>query len=255
MLPIVLVIQKRRLKKLALKINVVLQLIIVLSVSISCRPKVEYNNSNFLNEDKPKVDRNKKAIKTSDTNFFDEIKENTEKLISKPLTYFNIEKVDQNPDTLFAITDQEDGFMQYGSRVAYINKNNDTVINFGKYSFYGTDTMVRIAFVKEHTDQNVYGRDLAIDKNENVLFEFYDFDFDADRLHEGLMRVIRNGKVGYANQFGQIVIPCIYYDAKWFENGKARVTLDGRKVLRNNDFYVTESDNWFYIDKDGKRIE
>ena len=29
--------------------------------------------------------------------------------------------------------------------------------------------------------------------------------------------------MGYANKFGQIVIPCEYGFAKWFENGKAKL--------------------------------
>lgn len=49
-----------------------------------------------------------------------------------------------------------------------------------------------------------------------------------------------NGKHGWIDKTGQVVIPLKYDDAESFENGKARVKLNGE---------------WFYIDKQGNRVK
>ena len=42
-------------------------------------------------------------------------------------------------EKLKAVTDEE--YLQYGVKVAFVNKNYDTIIPFGKYAYYGTDTL------------------------------------------------------------------------------------------------------------------
>jgi hypothetical protein len=45
----------------------------------------------------------------------------------------------------------------------------------------------------------------------------------ADSFHDGLVRVVRNKKYGFANRKGQIVISTNYDGALNFEKGKAKV--------------------------------
>ncbi|MBE9577584.1 WG repeat-containing protein [Moraxella sp. K1664] len=57
---------------------------------------------------------------------------------------------------------------------------------------------------------------------------------------EGLATVKQNGKFGFIDKTGKVVIP-VQYDNAWvFENGKAEVSLNGE---------------FFYIDKTGKRLD
>ena len=155
-------------------------------------------------------------------------------------------------EILKAVTDEE--YLQYGVRVAFINDNNDTIIPFGKYAYYGTDTLEFYANVIEHPNDSIYGRQIAIDRNQNVLFDIVMFDNGPEPFNENLTRVLRNGKMGYANKFGQIIIPCEYDYAKWFENGKAEVTYNAKEYFDLDDHKRVESDEWYVIDKKGKEI-
>jgi hypothetical protein len=168
--------------------------------------------------------------------------------------YYDIQYSDtMSSDSLIAVTDEE--FLQFGSRVAYISLNGDTVIPFGHFAYFGTDTLVHFATVFEQLNDSALGRQIAIDKNQNILFDLVMFDNGPESFHDGLLRVLRNGKMGYANRFGQIVIPCIYDYAKWFDNGQAEVTFKAKEYLDMEEHRRVESDEWFKIDRKGNKIE
>ena len=62
--------------------------------------------------------------------------------------------------------------------------------------------------------------------------------------------------MGFADKYGQIVIPCDYDFVWWFEYGKAKVTFDAREIRdRYDDHTRIESDEWFYIDQNGKKVK
>jgi hypothetical protein len=155
-------------------------------------------------------------------------------------------------EKLKAVTNEE--YLQYGVEVAFLNENNDTIIPFGKYAYYGTDTLEFYANVIEHPNDSTYGRQIAIDRNQNILFDLVMFDNGPEPFNENLTRVLRNGKMGYANRFGQIIIPCEYDYVKWFENGKAEVTYNAKEYFDLDDHKRVESDEWFVIDKKGNKI-
>ena len=52
-------------------------------------------------------------------------------------------------------------------KVAFVNENNDTIIPFGKYAYFGTDTLGFYANVIEHTSDSTYGRQITIDRDQN----------------------------------------------------------------------------------------
>ncbi|MGK7392383.1 MAG: WG repeat-containing protein [Candidatus Cyclobacteriaceae bacterium M2_1C_046] len=167
--------------------------------------------------------------------------------------YYNISRSDTLEQAyLFAVTDEE--FLQYGSRVAYVNNSGDTIIPFNKYAYYGTDTLKSFANVILHPNDSTWGRIVAIDRNQNLLFDVVIFDNGPDPFNEGLTRVIRNGKMGYANRYGQVIIPCIYDYAKWFKNETAEVTFDAVEYLDEDGHRRVESNDWFEIDKQGNRL-
>ena len=156
-------------------------------------------------------------------------------------------------DTLIAVTDED--YLQYGSRVAYVNFHGDTIIPFGHFAYFGTDTLTHFATVLKYTNDSIFGRQIAIDRNQNILFDIVMFDNGPELFHDGLLRVLQNGKMGYANRFGQIVIPCVYDYAKWFDNGQAEVTFKAKEFLDMEEHRRVESDDWFKIDKKGNKIE
>ncbi|MCL5129994.1 MULTISPECIES: WG repeat-containing protein [unclassified Algibacter] len=177
--------------------------------------------------------------------------------VDKGLTnyrYFDRALADTIPKKkLKAVTNE--AYLQYGVNVAFVNESNDTVIPFGKYAYYGSDTLEFYANVMEHPNDSTYGRQIAIDRNEHILFDLVMFDNGPEPIKGGLTRVLRNGKMGYANVFGQVVIACKYDYVKWFENGKAEVTYNAKEFFDLDEHRAIESEEWFLIDKKGKRVE
>jgi len=154
---------------------------------------------------------------------------------------------------LIAVTDEE--FLQYGARVAYVDNLGDTIIPFGKFAYYGTDTLLHYANVLESYSDGTVGRQVGIDRNQNILFDLVMFDNGPEPFNEGLTRVLRDGKMGYANKFGQVVIPCIYDYEKWFDKGVAKVTFKATEYLDGEEHRRVESDEWFTIDKRGQKVK
>jgi len=199
-----------------MKIGPLIILILNLSIALSCRHYIENETTNYQYFDKPLSD----TVAT---------------------------------DTLIAITDED--HLQFGARVAFVNEKADTIIPFGKYAYFGTDTLMHYAHVMIHPNDSTYGRQIAIDQNQNILYDIVMFDNGPDYFNEGLIRVLRNGKMGYANKYGQVVIPCEYDYARWFENGKAEVTYNAKEYIDLDEHRRVESDDWFEIDKKGNRIK
>ena len=94
-----------------------------------------------------------------------------------------------------------------------------------------------------------YGQNLEKFKSDDGKYGFknstgkvvveakYDNAYD---FHEGLALVELNGKWGFINTEGKEVIPLKYDWAMSFENGKAKVELNGE---------------YFYINTKGERVE
>ncbi|WP_430811898.1 MULTISPECIES: WG repeat-containing protein [unclassified Carboxylicivirga] len=167
--------------------------------------------------------------------------------------YFDKTSVDTSAaDMLIAITDED--YLQYGARIAFVNADKDTIIPYGKYTYLGSDTLKHYANVMVYKNDSLHGRFVAIDRNENILYDIVFFDNGPDYFHEGLVRVLRNGKMGFANKYGQVVIPCEYDFARRFKNGKAEVTYRATQFLDSEEHKQVLSDEWFQIDKSGNKI-
>ena len=76
-----------------------------------------------------------------------------------------------------------------------------------------------------------------IDRKGTVVIDLiYDF---VGYFHEGLVGVKKDGKYGFLDREGNVVIELIYDDVTDFSDDIAEVELDGE---------------WFYIDRQGNRI-
>ena len=155
--------------------------------------------------------------------------------------------IDTN-DILIAISPDDPNY-ELGSPFAFVNSKYDTIIPNGKYYATYADTLKTFAIVSDHKLGMI-----GIDRNGNILFKVFKFDNGPDYINEGLFRVIRNNKIGYANKYGEIVIPCQFECAYYFENGKAKVS-NNCKEIKDYEHSRWESDSWYFIDKTGKRIE
>lgn len=86
----------------------------------------------------------------------------------------------------------------------------------------------------------------------------YQVDNDDDEVRCERYRIVDNeGKIGYANPQGYIVIEPKYAFGFPFENGKAKVTDTGEiKEIEgsNGEYYYWDSDDWYYIDQWGNRM-
>ena len=76
---------------------------------------------------------------------------------------------------------------EVGVPSGYINLKGDTVIALGKYFYCYTDTLKKFAIVLKKGDGCI-----AIDRNENKLFEVFWYDNGPDYISEGLFRIKNN---------------------------------------------------------------
>jgi len=175
----------------------------------------------------------------------------TEPGVDKTKEYFNLDSI--YTDYLVRFSDESDSLSvtSYG----YRNLHGEIIIPKGKYNHCFTDTFKNFAFV--YDDKLTNSKVVAIDRNENILFDAYMFDNGPDWLEDGLFRIVRNGKIGYADKNGVIVIEPKFACANQFQNGIASVALDCRIVKSEYDSEHSrmESDSWFYIDKKGNKVK
>ncbi|WP_121357744.1 WG repeat-containing protein [Flavisolibacter nicotianae] len=131
----------------------------------------------------------------------------------------------------------------------YKNLHGDIIIPAGKYSFCFTDTFRTYAVVSLPPKGFV-----AIDRKENILYTVFPFDNGPDYVEDGLFRIVKDGKIGFADAAtGKIVIQPQFACAWPFEKGRAKVSLTCEtKSFGEHSTWI--SDKWFYIDKQGRKI-
>jgi len=161
-----------------------------------------------------------------------------------------VDVIDFSPgDTLFIRQQGNDG---PGDDFCYINQHGDTIVPFGQFAYAFSDTITTYGVVAEASGagSNLVG----INQKGQRLYEVYRFDNGPDYLQEGRFRMIRNGKIGYADASGKIVIEPRFACADPFSGGKARVA-DDCELVADGDHTLVQSEHWFYIDTEGRKIE
>jgi hypothetical protein len=132
----------------------------------------------------------------------------------------------------------------------YKNQNGEIAIAPGRYAVCFTDTFRTYAIVAKPEVGYV-----AIDRQENIMYKIFPFDNGPDEPADGLFRILVNNKIGYADAASGEVVIKPQFDCAWpFENGIAEVSIDC-KALPDGEHSIWVSDNWFYIDKTGKRVQ
>ena len=127
-------------------------------------------------------------------------------------------------------------FEAVDATLGYVDSSGKVIIPAGKYPYLFTDVFDKIAFVLLKDKKGVY----AIDRSEKVLFQVCSFELGPDIISNGLFRLIENGKIGFANMNGKIVIkPNWGFIFPFQENGLA---------------IFCEKGNWIWIDKEHRKF-
>ena len=137
----------------------------------------------------------------------------------------------------------------FGARSGYINQRGEIIVPMDRYYYCYTDTIKSFGIVLDHQ-----GTCKAIDKSGNVLYQVFWYDNGPDEISEGLFRIIIDGKIGYADEQGEIIIPPRFKCTTPFGNGKAKVAYNC-ELVAEGEHSGMQSDAWFYIDKKGNKTE
>jgi hypothetical protein len=138
---------------------------------------------------------------------------------------------------------------EMGAPFGYLNARGDTIILPGTYDYGYMDTIRNFGMVIEKGT----GRILGIDRHGSVLYEVFKYDNGPDPVESGLFSILENGKIGYADETGKVVIPARFDCAYPFEGSFARVADDCDEI-NDGEHRIWESDHWYQITDDGKRV-
>ncbi len=135
------------------------------------------------------------------------------------------------------------------THLGFVNTAGDTIVAMGKYPYSFSDTIRDFGVVATES-----GQLRGIDGKGNELFEVFMYDNGPDYLADGLFRVIKNGKMGYANTNGKIIIEPRFACAYPFKEGFAKVS-DNCTIEKDGEYSRWISEDWYWINKQGERVE
>ena len=93
---------------------------------------------------------------------------------------------------------------------------------------------------------------VVVDEQKTVLYDVFIYDNGPDAPADGLYRIVKDGKIGYADAGTNAIVIEPKYDCAYpFENGKAKVSTNC-KTVQDGDHSIWESDAWQFIDTKGK---
>ena len=138
-------------------------------------------------------------------------------------------------------------FEDVDATLGYVDSSGKVVIPAGKYPYIFTAEFDKIAFVLLKDRKGVY----AIDRNEKILFQVCSYEIGTDIVSNGLFRIIENGKIGFANMNGEIVIkPRFQFVYPFQENGFAIFCENGTWSMLDKYIPVIKG-KWGVINRQG----
>lgn len=138
-------------------------------------------------------------------------------------------------------------FEDVDATLGYVDSSGKVVIPAGKYPYIFTAEFDKIAFVLLKDRKGVY----AIDRNEKILFQVCSYEIGPDIVSNGLFRIIENGKIGFANMNGEIVIkPRFQFVYPFQENGFAIFCENGTWSMLDKYIPVIKG-KWGVINRQG----
>ncbi len=94
---------------------------------------------------------------------------------------------------------------------------------------------------------------VASDVGGRPLFVVYPFDNGPDPPAEGLFRIVGDGRIGYADTLGRVVVPPRFGGAEPFREGRAAVCPRCREV-REDEHRRWSGGRWGFIDRAGRMV-
>ena len=138
-------------------------------------------------------------------------------------------------------------FEDVDATLGYVDSSGKVVIPAVKYPYIFTAEFDKIAFVLLKDRKGVY----AIDRNEKILFQVCSYEIGPDIVSNGLFRIIENGKIGFANMNGEIVIkPRFQFVYPFQENGFAIFCENGTWSMLDKYIPVIKG-KWGVINRQG----
>ena len=115
-----------------------------------------------------------------------------------------------------------------------------------------TETANKIKATPLTMTQITNGKWVIMDSKKTTLYDVFPYDNGPDNPSEGLIRVVKNGKIGYADAKTYAIVITPQYDCAFpFENGKAKVS-NKCKTVKDGEYSIWTSDAWQFVDKKGK---
>lgn len=140
-------------------------------------------------------------------------------------------------------------FCDNKNQCGYLNSKGDTMIRAGKYSTCQTDTFRNYAIVANESGW------IAINKSEQYLYNVHTLDNGPDYPSEGLFRIWKNNKMGYADEKTGVIILYPQYSCGFpFENGRAKVSYNC-SIESDGEYHTWLSSTWFFIDHQGRKVD
>ncbi len=132
---------------------------------------------------------------------------------------------------------------------AYVDAKGKMMIDCQKYLLCFSETFDNYAIVLDQDKEMI-----AINRDEEVLYQVFVYDNGPDYPSDGYFRIIQDGKMGYADaQTGEIKIKPQFSGAKPFENQYAPV-CPNCELIREDEHSFWENGKWGLIDKNGTMV-
>ena len=150
---------------------------------------------------------------------------------------------------LYAVRQEPDEWLL--SPICFVNEQGDTIVPYGRYTYCESDSIAPVGFAWESGVKGI----TCINTEGQVLCRALEVDnLTPDYLHEGHFRIVNDeGLMGFADSLGHVVVTPQFKYAYPFEGGKAKVTYTGQKNDPNDEHWEWVSDDWFYIDYQGRK--
>ncbi len=127
--------------------------------------------------------------------------------------------------------------------------------NFGDYKNHELVPAGLIYLTPEKdTRHEPHSMGYAYNRNGRFLFAPYIFDNGPDCICEGLMRFVKNKKMGFADRSGKIIIQAKFDYVSEFDYGIAPFCNGCEFILKDEHLHIQGGD-WGYINKKGEELK
>jgi hypothetical protein len=130
----------------------------------------------------------------------------------------------------------------------YADKSGKAVVPVTNYQCF--DGLIRKVVIVAEPD----GKLRCYNATGSYLYDMLNIDNGPDEFNDGLIRIVKNDLIGFADAKGKVCIEPKYACAWPFGDGVAQVSLNCTKTIEY-EMEKWESEEWFWIDRSGNVVE